>query len=223
MRSLAHPVSHHFSDIGKRTNLKAFLDRALQFLKYQAQALKSRPGRIFALLVAPSGGICAEVGVWAGGYSARILQFRRPRELHLIDPWLFVPSLPERMYGGAVAPDQTYMDNLMLSVADRFSGNPEVELHRITSVEAAQKFRDCYFDWIYLDGDHSHDAVLNDLNAWFPKLKIGGVILCDDYTWVDEAKIRSVKTAVHAFLEANPGLKGRLVFGQFLIRKTRPD
>lgn len=171
-------------------------------------------------MAAPRGGVCAEVGVWAGGFSARIIQLRKPREVHLIDPWQFEPSLPERMYGGAVASSQAYMDDLMASVAARFAGNPSVKLHRSTSIEAAQRFADNYFDWVYLDGDHSYDSVLADLNAWFPKVKIGGRIVCDDYTWVDEKRTQSVKAAVDTFLRANPGHKGRLVFGQFLIRRT---
>jgi Methyltransferase domain len=186
----------------------------------QIQAARSRPGRLYALWVAPRGGVCAEIGIWAGGYSERILKLRRPRELHLIDPWLFVPSLPERMYGGAVARDQCYMDNLMRSVVERFSAHPEVRIHRKTSVEAATEFRKGHFDWIYIDGDHSFESVLADLNAWFPKLKAGGTIICDDYTWMDEARTYSVKRAVEAFMHANPAHAGRLVFGQFLIRKA---
>jgi predicted O-methyltransferase YrrM len=39
------------------------------------------------------------------------------------------------------------------------------------------------FDLIYIDGDHSRDAVLMDsLLAW-PMLKHGGLIIWDDYRW----------------------------------------
>ena len=33
------------------------------------------------------GDICAEIGVMKGDYSAQILK-RKPKELHLIDPWV---------------------------------------------------------------------------------------------------------------------------------------
>ena len=199
--------------------MKLFWKKASQILRGQIQAFRSRPGRLYALLAAPRGGVCAEVGVWAGGFSARMVQLRKPRELHLIDPWQFVPSLPERMYGGSEASSQGDMDALMASVVDRFAGNTSVKIHRRTSIEAARHFEDCYFDWIYLDGDHSHEAVLADLNVWLPKVKLGGKIVCDDYTWVDEHGTCGVKTAVESFLDAHPGHVGRLVFGQFLIRK----
>jgi hypothetical protein len=199
--------------------LMIFWKNVKQIIDYQIQAFKSRPGRLYALLAAPRAGVCAEIGVWAGGFSRRIVQLRKPSELHLIDPWQFVPSLPERMYGGSVASSQSYMDNLMASVVERFASNPSVKIHRSTSLEAVRHFHDCYFDWIYLDGDHSYEAVLADLNAWFPKVKIGGLIVCDDYTWVDESRTRSVKNAVHAFLDSHPDHKGQLFLGQFLIRK----
>jgi cephalosporin hydroxylase len=115
------------------------------------------------------------------------------------------------------------MDNLMTSVVQRFAGNPNVRIHRCTSIEAAQKFHDGYFDWIYLDGDHSYHAVLADLGAWLPKLKLGGKLVCDDYTWVDENKTHSVKAAIRSFLKAHPDLVGQLFFGQFLIRKLHGD
>src|SRR5262249_33632962 len=166
-------------------------------------ALKSSIGRLYALFAAPRGGVCAEIGVWQGGFSRRIVQLRNPRELHLVDPWQFVPSLPERMYGGSVAKNQGDMDAIMNSVVARFAGNQAVMVHRTTSLEAARRFADCYFDWVYIDGDHSYDAVLADLNAWFPKLKLGGKVVLDDYTWQDEARTLIVKAAAHRFLEEN--------------------
>ena len=182
-------------------------------------ALKSRIGRLYALYSAPRDGVLAEIGVWQGGFSRRILQLRKPRELHLIDPWLFVASLPERMYGGSVAKGQSDMDAIMASVVNQFADRPEVRVHRSTSIEAATRFAERYFDWVYIDGDHSYDAVLSDLNVWFPKLKVGGKIVLDDYTWQDESRTLSVKAAAEKFVLANPGHKTRLVQGQFLIQR----
>ncbi len=35
-------------------------------------------------------------------------------------------------------------------------------------------------DFIYIDGNHKCEYVLEDLNIWYDKLKIGGTIICDD-------------------------------------------
>jgi methyltransferase family protein len=36
-------------------------------------------------------------------------------------------------------------------------------------------------DFVYIDADHSFDAVTVDLRTWYPKLKVGGVMSGHDY------------------------------------------
>ena len=55
-------------------------------------------------------------------------------------------------------------------------------------------------DLLYLDGNHSYNEVIKDLNAWLPKIKDGGSIIGDDWTW------KTVKKAVLDFAELK-GLK----------------
>lgn len=37
------------------------------------------------------------------------------------------------------------------------------------------------FDLIFIDADHSYDAVKQDIEVWYPKLKKGGIICGHDY------------------------------------------
>lgn len=67
------------------------------------------------------------------------------------------------------------------------------QIIRKPSVEAAQEFRDNSLDCVFIDGDHSTAGVLEDLAAWFPKVKPGHLILGDDY-WME-----SVAVAVESF------------------------
>jgi predicted O-methyltransferase YrrM len=64
-------------------------------------------------------------------------------------------------------------------------------------------FSDEYFDFIYIDGNHSYDAVKDDLTKWYPKLKKGGLIAGDDYSKLAEEKLFNynfgVKRAVDEF------------------------
>ena len=42
---------------------------------------------------------------------------------------------------------------------------------------------DNIFDFIYVDGDHTAFAVLRDGSNAYDKLKVGGILAFDDYTW----------------------------------------
>jgi len=51
-------------------------------------------------------------------------------------------------------------------------------------------------DVLFIDGDHSYAAVLNDLQFWGPQVKAGGLILCHD---ADSASFPGVRTAIEDF------------------------
>ena len=59
---------------------------------------------------------------------------------------------------------------------------------------AANMFEDESIDFMFIDGDHSTEAVLRDIEIWLPKVKTGGILAGDDIDWA------SVKQAVeHKF------------------------
>jgi predicted O-methyltransferase YrrM len=142
-----------------------------------------------ALLAAmEKGAVAAEIGVFRGDFSARILQVAAPARLHLVDSWD-----PSRVDPGMAA-----------EVAERFAeetGRGEVVIHRKPSVEAAAGFPDSYFDWIYLDSDHSYGTTRDELAAYAGKVKDGGIIAGHDYSmgnWAAGLRYGVVE-AVHEF------------------------
>lgn len=58
----------------------------------------------------------------------------------------------------------------------------------------------CY-DVIYIDGDHNAAAVLADAVLSWPLLRVGGIMLFDDYTWVGDQVDLLPKRGVDAFLD----------------------
>lgn len=156
-----------------------------------------------------------------GEFSERILSYTAPRELHLIDPWLFQPQYPRRMYGGRVAGDQQVMDRIYENVAGRLGSLDNVTVHRTRSAHALPLFDDGYFDWVYIDGDHSFQTVLADLQLCMAKVKPGGIIAGDDFTWGPDEGY-PVQRAVTEFVQRH-GLTGNLnrLGSQFVIQ-TEP-
>lgn len=166
----------------------------------------------------PRGGVCAEIGVWKGDFSATILQIKRPSELHLVDPWLFRPEFPRRWYGGAAARSQADMDAIAANVAARFRGNPAVHLHRTGSL-AFWRSGGQGFDWTYIDGDHSFDAVHADLELAWRATKPLGYVCGDDY-YDSAADGFGVKKAVTMFA-ACAGVRPTIWKSQFILQKPQ--
>jgi hypothetical protein len=75
----------------------------------------------------------------------------------------------------------------------------------MTSTEAARFMDDRSVDFLMLDGDHSYDAVMSDLDAWQPKMKKGGIISGDDYTWPG---VESAVTKVFNHSRVNVSING---------------
>jgi hypothetical protein len=129
-----------------------------------------------------------------------------------------MPEYPKAWYGGGIAEGQPFMDELHTSVVARFGGVRAVEVVRAASIDAAASFEDQSVDWIYLDSNHSYEAVAADLRAWLPKVRSGGVLAGDDYhetgAWFKDGVKRAVDEIVAEGLARLEWLRGE----QFLLR-----
>ncbi len=116
----------------------------------------------------------AEIGVFKGNHAKQILNgYLNIEKLVLVDPW--VP------FGGGYDLSGRDFDNIYREVNELFENDKRVEIIRDLSVNVLNKFHDEYFDFIYIDGNHQYEFVLNDLEAWYPKLKKYGVMCGDDF------------------------------------------
>ncbi len=58
---------------------------------------------------------------------------------------------------------------------------PQLCVVRMSSLEAAKLFPKKYFDLVFLDADHTYEALMNDIKAWLPLVKDGGLLTGHDY------------------------------------------
>jgi len=111
----------------------------------------------------------AEVGVENGRYSAHLCRNIKGLHLRCIDPWTAFgrhsDADMERTYQNARA-------RLL-----RFG----VQFIRKPSLEAARDIPDGSLDFVYIDGLHDFDSVIQDIIAWVPKVKRGGIVSGHDY------------------------------------------
>jgi hypothetical protein len=166
-------------------------------------------GREEILRYVRKGDRCAEIGVWRGSFAQEILK-KEPSELHLIDPWRHRWNYYGRIYGRT---PQKKMNKIHDQVKIRFKDNNKVHIHRQFSAQAVKMFENNYFDWIYLDADHSYHQVRLDLYLWLPKTRY----LCgDDYSRGWPGVVR----AVRRFTRKNK--LSLLIFGHQFVIKTKP-
>ena len=174
--------------------------------------LRSANKRKFLLEQMPKNSVCAEIGVFEGDFSEQILKIVKPKKLYLIDPWPKEESKWEKKY---------------LKVLNRFQSeikDGRVVVFRYFSHDVIEKFDDDFFDWIYLDGGHSHDNLIEQFSDYFPKIKSNGFVTGDDYgrdnvtVYGDE-----VTRAVDEFISKKVTKTILIKNNQFILKKTKPS
>jgi methyltransferase family protein len=191
--------------------------------------LRKAPGsrkvqRTRLLEAMPEGAVCAEIGVWKGDFAVDIVRLTHPKKLYLIDPWAFVDDERYRQsfYGGARATGQSDMDAIYRDVTARFAPEIEsgtVEICRETSQAVAERLPPASLDWVYIDGDHTYEAVARDLALYGERVKPGGWITGDDYGpggWYDGGVMR----AVDAYTDEAATEVAVFWGAQFLLKKA---
>jgi hypothetical protein len=130
------------------------------------------PGRLLptreALLDAlPKRAVVAEIGVSQGDFAAEILGRCDVRRLHLVDAW----------QGGRYAED---LDVVRRRFARELAENV-VEIDQGLSETVLAGFPDSYFDWLYIDSDHSYEVTRDELEICRHKVRPGGLIAGHDF------------------------------------------
>eukprot|EP00928_Gymnodinium_smaydae_P047173 TRINITY_DN3146_c1_g1_i1.p1 TRINITY_DN3146_c1_g1~~TRINITY_DN3146_c1_g1_i1.p1 ORF type:complete len:395 (-),score=77.95 TRINITY_DN3146_c1_g1_i1:258-1442(-) len=168
-------------------------------------------------------GEAVEVGVQAGVHAGAFLERWEGRRLRLVDRWGAAQEEEPR------TSQLLYVDIANLQGADtgqqhkrtceaRLAGHLQsgrAELMNLDSTKAAAQFADGELDFVYLDARHDFVGVVDDIHAWWPKVRPGGVFAGHDFVdgefpegdffWI--AALRAVLPALeahtHVTTEAN--------------------
>ena len=109
----------------------------------------------------PKNSTSAEIGIWRCDFSEKILKVTEPAKLHLIDIDIKALETAKKRFAREIS-----------------SGL--IELHHGDSSETISSMPDKYFDWIYIDGDHSYKGVKSDYEIFWPRLTRGGFMVFHD-------------------------------------------
>lgn len=125
--------------------------------------------RFEMLKLLPQNAVVAEIGVDEGNFSKSIMQLAKPKKLHLVDLWADIV-----MYG----------KDKEIGVKKLFKKeieNGEVEIHIGYSTDVVDSFPNAYFDWVYIDTDHSYETTKSELEKYASKVKKDGLICGHDF------------------------------------------
>lgn len=137
-------------------------------------------------------GCAVEIGVFEGVFSAHNLNYWQGHYL-MVDTWAHRPG------DGADKNDEDsdYWKGVMFRahVNTGFAGDRR-KTQQGYSVDVAADQSNESFDWIYIDAGHDHENMKKDLEAWWPKLRPGGLFSGDDYgTGFDDPRLGELTTA----------------------------
>lgn len=141
-------------------------------------------------------GNAVEIGVCQGAFAHGVLKIWNCNQYVMVDPWR---SQNQKVY--KEKHDNVDFDGAYKACVDLTKQFPNATTLRMLSLNAAAKFPENHFDWVYIDGNHCYEAVMQDLDAWYPKLKTGGVFSGHDfYTDTNWPHWCEVKKAVMEWL-----------------------
>ena len=153
--------------------------KSLSSLTYCHDRMKDRADIPMYLTKLGLSGEGVEVGVRDGEFSEWVLSHWNGF-MHLVDPWL---NQDNALYTDISNVNQNEQEARFKMVSDKMESKfpGRYKIHRTYSVEASKSFTDSQLDYIYIDARHDYAGVLEDLNAWWSKLKTGGLFAGHDF------------------------------------------
>ncbi len=162
--------------------------------------LPSREHLVLLALSSNFRGQGVEIGVYQGDFSKKILEYTKLAKLYCVDPWREFDYLEyvDMANDNQLVQDQRY--EVTRKKLELFTTRSEII--RDISEAARVRFDNESLDFIYIDANHSYEGCLQDLQMWWPKLKVGGLMAGDDYTNTDNGVTKyGVKLAVDQFFQ----------------------
>lgn len=133
----------------------------------------------------------AEIGVAEGHYSLVLCQTIPNLELNCVDLW-------DTYYRDKTKLKDRAMQDWALEQAHEKLDKYNPRFIRAASMDAVKEFKDNSLDFVYIDGDHSFDFIMQDLIEWSKKVKPGGIVSGHDaYRFRGAGVVDAVSTYTH--------------------------
>ena len=148
-----------------------------------------------------------EVGLYRGESFTTMLQVcKNVKTLYGIDPWT---SYHDEIGGGTMVVDPKQIDlvrEMTLHYIEWSGEKDRAEILEMTSAEGAAQFEDESIDFVFVDSYISTQDVIDHMEDWYPKVRVGGLFTGHDYldsgvhAGVDHwRKLHGIKTPISEY------------------------
>ena len=139
-----------------------------------------------------SGSKFVEIGSWKGKSSAymavEIANSNKNIDFYCVDTW---EGSIEHKNNTEISMLYDIFLNNMKSIESYYTPL------KMKSLDAVSKFEDSSLDFVFIDGSHEYEDVKEDIKAWLPKVKPGGILAGHDYYIEGTDWFPGVKQAVN--------------------------
>ena len=119
-----------------------------------------------------------EVGTWDGRNAKKLRKLFPDAHLYLIDP--YHPTLTYFQKGAPISFKPEEYERNYQNVCKYFEKDSKATLLKTTSLKGVDQVPND-IDLVFIDGDHSYKHAKQDILAWNPKVRIGGLLTGHDY------------------------------------------
>ncbi|QZA58136.1 class I SAM-dependent methyltransferase [Candidatus Rhabdochlamydia porcellionis] len=171
-----------------------------QVLSHQEEILgwcsKTKAKRMMDLIYRVRPELCVEIGVFGGSSiypTVSALKFLNHGKVIAIDPWNvfnclegYKPDSPKHQFWGRINQESVYLG--FMQMLKNFALDSYCTVMRMPSLDGVHNFDDESIDILHIDGNHSENIALKDVQIYLPKVKKGGYIWFDDTDYPETHK-----------------------------------
>jgi len=139
--------------------------------------------------------IGVEVGTRHGIYADILLSGSSNLKLFCVDPYI--------VYNENIIKSQNDLDIIENEARNRLSKyKNRVTIIKKTSMDAVKDFKNNSIDFVYIDGNHEFQHVVNDIYEWQRRVKTGGIVAGHDFDRHKLPSLIHVKDVVTGYTDA---------------------
>lgn len=136
-----------------------------------------------------------ELGVYKGKFTVALAKRAPNMKIYGVDAWSYYDGYDD--YTKYDIENEAQKETIR-----KTQDKPSVQLIKGWSTDVVKQFEDNSLDYIFIDANHQFEFVVEDLKAWVPKVKEGGIVMGHDYFHMSKLNF-GVVPAVNGWVETH--------------------